>query len=177
MTGSAFPPGTVRIVDEAAGVSYPYLGHGWYEYDLGPEHERTTVAGQYFTTEQLDAVHIYIAECTSGPLADDFGYAGPASLPATTAAVADTVRSVFPTPHDLAVRRDEALTVDGHAAHLYEWDLSWEESEWTATGERTALLLIDVGRPAPALLVVSIPDTHAELYGLIDRVLAGVDVL
>ena len=36
---------------------------------------------------------------------------------------------------------------------------------------------LDVGRPAPALLYVSIPNTHAELYGAIDRVLDDVDVL
>ena len=41
----------------------------------------------------------------------------------------------------------------------------------TPRGERAALLLIDVGRPAPALLYISIPNTHAELYGVIDRVL------
>ena len=48
---------------------------------------------------------------------------------------------------------------------------------YDATGERAALLLIDVGRPAPALLYISIPNTHAELYGVIDRVLDAVDVL
>ena len=44
-------------------------------------------------------------------------------------------------------------------------------------GERAALLLIDVGRPAPALLYISIPNTHAELYGVIDQLVAAVDVL
>jgi hypothetical protein len=39
------------------------------------------------------------------------------------------------------------------------------------------LLLIDVGRSAPALLYLSIPNTHAELYGVIDRVLGDVEVL
>jgi hypothetical protein len=177
MAGQPFPPGTVRIVDDVAGLSYPYLGNGWYEYDLGREVERTAVAGQYFTAEELDAVTLNIAECTSGPLADRFGYPGPAGLPATTAAVADFVRSYFPEPNELEVRRDEPRTVDGHPAHLLEWHLSWEESAWTATGERTALLLVDTGRPAPALLVVSIPNTHAELYGVIERVLADVQVI
>jgi hypothetical protein len=48
---------------------------------------------------------------------------------------------------------------------------------YDASGERAALLLIDVGRPAPALLYLSIPNTHAELYGVIDRVIGAVDVL
>ena len=73
--------------------------------------------------------------------------------------------------------RDEDRTVDGHAAHLYEFQLSWDVPGYDATGERAALLLIDVGRPAPALLYISIPNTHAELYGVIDRVLDAVEVL
>ena len=48
---------------------------------------------------------------------------------------------------------------------------------YDATGERAALLLIDVGRPAPALLYLSIPNTHAELYGVIDQVIKDVRVL
>jgi hypothetical protein len=39
------------------------------------------------------------------------------------------------------------------------------------------MLLSDVGRPAPALLYITIPNTHAELYGVIDRVIGDVDVL
>ena len=67
--------------------------------------------------------------------------------------------------------------MDGHAAHLIEFQLSWQVPGYDATGERAALLLVDVGRPAPALLYISIPNTHAELYGVIDRVLDDVDVL
>jgi hypothetical protein len=48
---------------------------------------------------------------------------------------------------------------------------------YEASGERAAVLLIDVGRPVPALLFVSIPNTHAELYGVIDQVVDDVDVL
>ena len=29
-----FAPGTVRIFDDDAGISYPYLGDGWYEWNL-----------------------------------------------------------------------------------------------------------------------------------------------
>jgi hypothetical protein len=75
------------------------------------------------------------------------------------------------------VLRDESRTVDGHAAYLYEFQLSWDVPGYDASGERAALLLIDVGRPAPALLYISIPNTHAELYGVIDRVIEEVDVL
>jgi hypothetical protein len=177
--GPTFAPGTVRIIDEAAGISYPYLGDGWYEWNLAPPVETTTTAGQYFTTQEVTPDGTtFIAQCTSGPLADGFGWAGESTLQTTLAVVADNVRAnYYPGPNDRRVMRDEARTVDGHAARLYEFQLSWDVPGYDASGERAALLLIDVGRAAPALLYISIPNTHAELYGVIDVVLEDVDVL
>jgi hypothetical protein len=177
---STFPPGTVRIIDQAAGISYPFLGDGWYEWDRGDQLETTETAGQYFVTQEdlPDGYDVFIAQCTSGPLADGFGWSGAGSLQTTAEAVADAVRQLhYPAPNERAVRRDEAVTVDGAAAWVYEFDLSWDVAGYDSTGERAALLVVDVGTPAPALLYVSIPNTHAELYGAIDRVLGDVDVL
>ena len=44
-TGPTFPSGTVRIIDEAAGISYPFLGEGWFEWDLGPQYELSEISG------------------------------------------------------------------------------------------------------------------------------------
>jgi hypothetical protein len=176
---STFAPGTVRIIDDASGVSYPFLGDGWYEWALWDQHETTDTAGQYFTTQELTPDgKTFISQCSSGPLVDGFGWAGPSTLQSTLATVADSVRlNYYPGPNERKVLRDEARTVDGHAAHLYEFQLSWDVPGYDASGERAALLLIDVGRPAPALVYISIPNTHAELYGVIDRVLDSVEVL
>jgi hypothetical protein len=177
--GPTFPPGTLRIVDDVSGISYPYLGTGWYEWALWQQEETTNTAGQYFTTQEVTPDgETFIAQCSSGPLTDEFGWAGPATLQSTLAAVADRVRlDYYPGPNERKVMREEDRTVDGHAARLYEFQLSWDVPGYDATGERAALLLIDVGRPAPALLYISIPNTHAELYGVIDQVLDSVDVL
>jgi hypothetical protein len=179
-SGPAFPPGTVRIVDEEAGISYPFLGDGWYEFDLTPQLETATVAGQYFITQDdlPDSTGPFIAQCTSGPVVEGYGWTGPGSLEATATTLADSVRgNYYPAPNERSIRRSEAVTVDGAAAWVVEFDLSWEVAGYEASGERAALLVVDVGRPAPALLYVSIPNTHAELYGVIDRVLDDVDVL
>jgi hypothetical protein len=176
--GPAFPPGTVRIVDEAAGIAYPYLGDGWSQWDRYPMAETTETAGQYFVTQDQTPDGIFIAQCTSGPLAPEFGYAGRASLDVTLQQVADRARaSYYPAPNEQEVLRNEALTVDGAPAHLIEFRLTWEVPGYDASGERAALLLVDVGREQPALLYLSIPNTHAELYGVIDQVIASVDVL
>jgi hypothetical protein len=174
-----FAPGTVRIIDDQSGISYPFLGDGWFEWSLGGQYEVTSIAGQFFTTQEVtpDAAR-FIAQCTSGPLAEGYGWTGPDSLATATTAVADSVRfNYYPGPNERQVLRDEARTVDGRAAHLYEFRLSWDVPGYDATGERAALLLIDVGRPAPALLYISIPNTHAELYGEIDEVLDDVQLI
>jgi Protein of unknown function (DUF2510) len=177
--GPEFPPGTVRIIDEVSGISYPYLGENWYEFDLAMQAEVTAIAGQYFVTQDVTPEGTtFIAQCTSGPLSEGLGWAGPSTLQSTTLAVADSVRfNYYPRPNERTVLRDEARTVDGHQAYLYEFQLAWDAPGYDASGERAALLLIDVGRPAPALLYLSIPNTHAELYGVIDRVIDAVDVL
>jgi hypothetical protein len=178
-SGPTFSPGTTLIIDQKAGISYPFLGGGWFEYALSPQLETTSTAGEYFTTQAtVPGGGEFIAQCTSGPVADRFGWNGPASLQSTLAQLADSVRgNYYPAPNERRVLRDEDRSVDGHAARLYEFDLSWHVAGYDATGERAALLLIDVGRPAPALLYISIPNTHAELYADIDQVLANVHVL
>ncbi|RBY91825.1 DUF2510 domain-containing protein [Blastococcus sp. TBT05-19] len=175
--GPTFPPGTVRIIDRAAGISYPYLGEGWSEFDLGMQLETTETTGQYFTTQDdTPDGGLFISQCTSGPV--DPRYGGAADLQNTVTRLGTSVRgNYYPGPNELEVLRDEPRTVDGRPAHLYEFELSWDVPGYDATGERAALLLIDVGRPEPALLYVSIPNTHAELYGVINRVIDAVEVL
>ncbi len=176
--GPTFPPGTVRIIDRAAGISYPYLGEGWSEFTLGWMLETTETTGQYFTTQDdTPDGGVFISQCTSGPVSPEYAGAG-GDLQATVTRLATSVRgNYYPGPNEMEVLRDEARTVDGRAAHLYEFELSWDVEGYDATGERAALLLIDVGKPEPALLYVSIPNTHAELYGVINRVIDAVDVL
>jgi len=172
------PPGQTRIVDEEAGVAYPYLGAYWLEF-VTEVAETTSTAGQYIVTqEQVPTGGQFIAQVTSGPLRSEFGYAGPTSFASTITAVQASVRAnYYPAPNTIETLRDEAITVDGAAAYLLEFNLAWDVAGYDSTGERAALILIETGRPAPALMYVSIPNTHAELYGIVDRVIAEIDVL
>jgi len=172
------PPGQTRVVDEESGVAYPYLGTYWLEY-VSEVLETSSTAGQYIVTQELVPTGgQFIAQVTSGPLLPEFGYAGPGSFATTIAVVQESVRNrYYPLPNTIETLRDEAVTVDGAAAYLLEFNLDWDVAGYDSTGERAALILIETGRPAPALMYISIPNTHAELYGIVDRVIAEIDVL
>lgn len=172
------PPGETRIIDEAAGVAYPYLGTYWLEFDTEVT-ETTSTAGQYIVTQEVvPNGGRFIAQVTSGPLQPFFQYSGPSSFASTIFEVQASVRlHYYPTPNTIETLRDEAITVDGASAYLLEFDLVWDVAGYDSTGERAALILIDTGRSAPALMYISIPNTHAELYGIVDRVIGEIDVL
>lgn len=177
-TTSAPGPALTRIIDREAGVAYPYLGPGWMEFDLGPMLETVTTAGQYIVTQEETPAGIFIAQVTSGLLVDAFGYAGPGSFAQTIRAVQDSVRAnYYPSPNEVEDIRDEAAVVDQAPAYLLEFNLTWDVAGYDSTGERAALMLIDTGRESPALFYISIPNTHAELYGIVDRLLAEIELL
>lgn len=141
--------------------------------------ETTSTAGQYIVTQELvPAGGQFIAQVTSGPLQPIFGYSGPSTFTSSILEVQESVRlNYYPSPNTIETLRDEPITIDGASAHLLEFDLTWEVPGYDSTGERAALLLIETGRSAPALVYISIPNTHAELYGIVDRVISEIDVL
>ncbi len=172
------PPGQTRIIDEAAGVAYPFLGPYWLEF-VNEVTETTSTAGEYIVTQEVvPSGGQFIAQVTSGPLQAIFGYSGPTSFSSAIVEVQQSVRiNYYPAPNTIETLRDEPISVDGAAAYLLEFDLAWDVPGYDSTGERAALILIETGRSAPALIYISIPNTHAELYGVVDRVIAEIDVL
>lgn len=173
------PPGTVRIVDPDAGISYAYLGEGWREVDFEQRAEMRTVHGQYIVTqESVPGGGDFIAEVTSGLLAPPFGSTGPQGYDGLVTPLADSFRAnYYPAPNQQNVLSSEPVTVDERAAYLLVFDLRWDITGYDSTGERAALLIMDTGKVAPAVVYISVPNTHAELYGIIDRLIASIQVL
>lgn len=176
---NAYPPGTVRIIDPDAGISYAYLGEGWRELDFMARPEMTTSHGQYIVTqESTPDGGQFVAECSSGPLAEQFAVTGPQSYARVVDELSKSFRAnYYPAPNAKDPLSAEAVTLDGAPGYLLEFDLTWDVAGYDSTGERVALLLLDTGRPRPAVLYISIPNTHAELYGIIDQLLASILVL
>lgn len=181
-TGPVQTPGPsqsrVRIIDPAAGISYNYLGEGWHEWDGLGQQEMTEVHGQYIVTQEVvPSGGRFIAQVTSGPLGDQFGEVPPGSFASVIPDIAESVRgNYYPLPNDTETVEDGEVTIDGHAAYRLEFDLTWDVEGYDSTGERACLILIDAGMPRPALLYISIPNTHAELYGIVDQIIASITV-
>jgi len=177
---NTFPPGTVRILDPDAGISYAYLGEGWRELDFLPRPEMLALHGQYIVTQETlpDDQGQFVAECSSGPLALQFAVSGPEDYAGVIDPLSESFRAnYYPAPNEKDILSSEAVTIAGRPGHLLKFDLTWDIAGYDSTGERVALLLLDTGKARPALVYVSVPNTHAELYGVIDQVTASIELL
>lgn len=174
-----YPPGTTRIIDRDAGISYAYLGEGWRELDFSVRPEMLTVHGQYIITQEtVPDGGQFVAECSSGLLAEQFGAAGSEQYPSVIGPVSQSFRAnYYPGPNEEDVLSSEAVTIAGRPGYLLKFDLTWDVDGYDSTGERVALLLLDTGKERPALVYVSVPNTHAELYGIIDQVIASIELI
>lgn len=169
----------LRIVDKASGISYDYLGEGWKDYALLTmiENQGSTV-GEYIVTQPVvPGGGEFIAQVTSGPLGSQFGNPDPSGYPTALAAVEESVRgNYYPQPNTPTNQEHKQVTIDGHDAYQRSMDLTWDVEGYDSTGERVVLLLINTGKAAPAFFYCSFPNTHAELYPLIEQVIASIKV-
>ncbi|WP_153504977.1 DUF2510 domain-containing protein [Cumulibacter manganitolerans] len=172
------PNSKLRIVDKDSGVSYDYLGEGWKDWQMGVMAEYSTTVGEFIVTQPtIPGGGEFIAQVTSGLLSSQFPAAGPSSYPSVLADVEQSVRgNYYPQPNKPTNEAAKALTVDGHAAYQRSMDLTWDVEGYDSTGERVVLLLIDTGKSAPVFFYCSFPNTHAELYPLIEQVIASIKV-
>lgn len=181
-TGNYDPPSqndpSLRIIDKDSGISYDYLGEGWKDYSMGTMFENQATVGEYIITQPtVPSGGQFIAQVTSGLLSPTFGAPGPADFPATLAEVEKSVfGNYYPLPNTPTNQSEGQLTIDGHEAYQRFTDLTWDVDGYDSTGERVVLLLIDTGKSAPVLFYCSFPNTHAELYPLIEQVIASIKV-
>ena len=179
--GPADPSGgnqKLRIVDKDSGISYDYLGEGWKDWSMGVMKENSTTVGEYIITQpKVPSGGNFIAQVTSGPLAATFGNPSPGGYAQTLAQVEESVRgNYYPAPNTPTNQAEGPVKVDGHEAYQRSMDLTWNIEGYDSTGERVVVLLIDTGKSAPIFFYCSFPNTHAELYPLIEQVIASIKV-
>jgi hypothetical protein len=130
--------------------------------------------GQHFVTEEYSGGQ-YHASILSAAVPAANNDAVTLDLQCVGRQVAADVRAeYYPQPNTMEPLRDELTTLGGRPAWVSEFRLRFAAPGLTATDERSAVAVIDVGRPTAAVLYVSIPGTHRQFDHVIDEVLSSV---
>ncbi|MCW2503317.1 MAG: hypothetical protein JWO79_1601, partial [Actinomycetia bacterium] len=174
------PPAGARLADPDAGISYSALGEPWQSWDRGTWAQGTLgIAfnrGYFVVTETYDEGE-YLASVLSGKVPATVGDSLTLNLECAGRQVVDDVRnSYYPRPNEKKSIKEQVTTVGGRPAWVSEFQLSFSAAGLRAHSERVAVVLVDVGKPDAAVLYVSIPETHPQLYPEIGKLIDSVRV-
>ncbi|WP_306205274.1 hypothetical protein [Actinoplanes sp. RD1] len=171
------PAAGERTADEEAGISYEKFGAPWETWTTvwrAGTLEVPYKVGQHFVTEQYSG-GTYHASILSAAVPAAENDAVTLNLECVGRQVAADVRAeYYPQPNTIEQLRDELTTLGGRPAYLSEFRLHFQSPGLRATAERSAVAVIDVGKPTAAVLYISIPNTHAQFEPVIAQVLASV---
>ncbi|WP_305785176.1 hypothetical protein [Symbioplanes lichenis] len=171
------PASGERTVDEEAGISYKKYGAPWEPWTTiwrAGTLEVPYKVGQHFVTEQYSG-GTYHASILSAAVPAAENDAVTLNLECVGRQVAADVRAeYYPQPNTIEQLRDGLTTLGGRPAYLSEFRLHFQSPGLQATAERSAVAVIDVGKPTAAVLYLSIPNTHAQFEPVIAEVLASV---
>ncbi|MET8153054.1 hypothetical protein ACIBSW_03420 [Actinoplanes sp. NPDC049668] len=175
---SAAPPATgERTTDKESGISYRRYPSPWINWDTTWRAGTLEVpyrVGQHFVTEQYSGGSYHASILSAAvPAADNDAVT--LDLECVGRQVASDVRAeYYPQPNTMEPLRDEMTRLGGRPAWVSEFRLHFQAAGLTATDERSAVAVIDVGKPTAAVLYVSIPGTHKQFDYVIDDVLKSV---
>lgn len=177
--GPAGPPVPgPRVVDPDAGISYLRLDAPFLPWDQGTWGSGTLGVrfrtGYYLVTETYVGGE-YLASVLSGKVPATVGDSLTLNLECAGRQVAEDVRrAYYPQPNVKRQVRDQRVMLGGRPAWVSTFHLEFSAEGLQARGEQVAVVLVDVGRPAAAVLYISIPDTHRQYDPQIDRIIASV---
>jgi len=166
-----------QVADPHAGLSYPRLARPW---QVPTKQNRLAVPGwsgqQILVTERTGG-RIWYGQLLTGTLAPALrgAYDGPDSVKTVAGLAAKNHEAVYyQFPHKTAPLASQALPVGGRKGWLIASYLTYKRAGVRATGEVVATAVIDTGRPAPAVVFVSIPNTHRKLWPDVNQFLSGL---
>ncbi|MBX6769603.1 MAG: hypothetical protein IRY90_21050, partial [Actinomadura rubrobrunea] len=166
-----------QVADPHAGLSYPRLARPW---QVPTKQNRLAVPGwsgqQILVTERTGG-RIWYGQLLTGTLAPALrgAYDGPDSVKTVAGLAAKNNEAVYyQFPHKTAPLASQALPVGGRKGWLVASYLTYKRAGVRATGEVVATAVIDTGRPAPAVVFVSIPNTHRKLWPDVNQFLSGL---
>jgi uncharacterized protein DUF2510 len=173
--GATPPARAPRVTDREAGISYAGQGRPWSPWPeewITPGLGARFGAGYYLVTQRDTPDGLYYATVLSGAVLAQ------AEARCVAERIADDVRAAYyPTPNLRRIVTARPVSVGDHPGYLIRYHLSFHVPGYDARGEQVGVLVLDVGRPALAVLYISIPDTVRRFDPLIDEVFDSVRVI
>lgn len=176
--GHAKPVG--RISDTHAGLSYPKLGKPWQmQTQKSAMAELGFSAGQFAVTEKAGTQPKRWGRLLSAQLggADRNDYNGPGTEQAAATQVADSYEArMYTYKHHKKVLASQPLEIDGHKGWLVGYYLTYHRPGVKATGELLTVALVDTGKNAPGVLLMTVPNTDKKLWPDVNFVVRSMKV-
>jgi len=167
---STTPVSYPQVADVTSGLSYRQLASPWRQ---GCPSDLSTSAFDWTAGENIVAGQVTIGGSAvdwhglacSGPLQQQFAYAGPADLASAASSLLNAIDPAFyaGVRHTRTTDINQATTVSGHQAWEIEFTMNYPDGTsqgLTWTTELGAVVVVDRGQSeAPAVFYVSVPGT------------------
>lgn len=169
-----------RVKDNRAGLSYPRFGKPWaVPGKKSPMTEIGFSASQFAVTEQAGGKPKSWARLMSGVLggAEKNLYGGAGTERRSAAELAGLYEDrMYGFRHKKKVLANQSLTVGGHKGWLVAYALTYHRPGVKAQGDALAVALVDTGKKAPGVVVMSAPLNAKKLLADIGFVAKNIKV-
>ncbi len=160
-----------RITDALSGLSYPKLAAPWQVPAKKSGLAQSGWSSQQILVTEKHAGQIWYGQLMSGLLSstEQGIYAGPGTEKAAAIAYEKSTESrLYDFAHKSKPLASQAIRVPGPGKAAKGWlvstQLTYHRPGVKATGEILTVAIVNTGKSAPAVLFMSIPDTHKKLY-------------
>ncbi|GLZ10248.1 hypothetical protein Acsp04_04830 [Actinomadura sp. NBRC 104425] len=166
-----------QVTDAQAGLSYPRLAQPWQVPTKQNKLAVSGWSGQQILVTERNGGRIWYGQLLTGTLAPALrgSYDGPSSVRSVAALAAKDIEATYyQFPHKSSPLASQALPVGGRQGWLVASYLTYKRAGVRATGEVVATAVIDTGKPAPAVVFASVPNTHRKKWPDVNRFLSGL---
>ncbi|QXJ21935.1 hypothetical protein AGRA3207_002851 [Actinomadura graeca] len=156
-----------QVTDARSGLSWPRFAAPWQLPTKQNKLGTPGWSGQQVLVTERHPGRLWYGQFLTGTLAPSLrsSYKGPGSVKNVTGMAAKGFEGqYYGFPHRTAPLASAPLTVSGHKGWLIASYLTYKRTGVRATGEIVATAVIDTGRPAPAVVFASLPNTHKKVW-------------
>ncbi|MGI5164886.1 hypothetical protein ACQEU3_11080 [Spirillospora sp. CA-253888] len=156
-----------RVSDRFSGLSYPRLGPPWQVPNKKNKLGTQGWSGQQVVVTEKRAGQPWYGQLLTGSLIPTLqsAYEGPQSLKNVTGLAAKGLEgNYYAFPHKSVPLASQPLNVGGRKGWLVASYLTYKRAGVRATGEVIATAVIDTGKPVPAVVFASMPNTHRKMW-------------